>query len=129
MKDTDFSDESTTQALWGDLPTENLDETEPEPRKERWKIIFPWLMAFLISVVISASTVLVYDRYFATRIAAVDIKGFIAAQRDLYVQGKISEEQLRQNIEALDKTIENIPVNVVVIMGDAVVRNAKVIKP
>ena len=129
MKDTDSPEESTSQAISDDLPTENLDETEPEPRRGPWKITFPWLMAFLISVVISASTILIYDRYFATRIAAVDIKGFIAAQRDLYVQGKISEEQLRQNIEALDRTIENIPVNVVVIMGDAVVRNAKVIKP
>jgi hypothetical protein len=95
---------------------------------------FPlWLItAFLvlgISLASSAASILVYDRYFATRIVAVDVKGFIAAQRDLFVQGKIDDDQLRRNIESLEKAIENIPSNEVVIMGDAVVRNAKTIRP
>ena len=82
-----------------------------------------------ISLASSAASIVVYDKYFATRIVAVDIKGFIAAQRDLFVQGKIDNDQLRKNIESLEKAIENIPSNEVVIMGDAVVRNAKTIRP
>jgi len=89
-------------------------------------------IAFLvlgISLASSAASIVVYDRYFATRIVAVDVKGFIAAQRDLFVQGKIDDDQLRKNIESLEKAIEGIPSNEVVIMGDAVVRNAKTIRP
>lgn len=88
--------------------------------------------AFLVLGILlasSAASIVVYDRYFATRIVAVDIKGFIATQRDLFVQGKIDDDQLRKNIESLEKAIENIPSNEVVIMGDAVVRNAKTIRP
>ena len=90
------------------------------------------MTAFLvlgISLASSAASIVVYDRYFATRIVAVDIKGFIATQRDLFIQGKIDDDQLRKNIESLEKAIENIPSNEVVIMGDAVVRNAKAIRP
>lgn len=88
--------------------------------------------AFLIlgiSLASSAASIIIYDRYFATRIVAVDVKGFIAEQRDLFVQGKIDDGQLKRNIESLEKAIENIPSNEVVIMGDAVVRNAKTIHP
>jgi len=87
------------------------------------------LLVLGISLASSAASIVVYDRYFATRIVAVDIKGFIAAQRDLFVQGKIDDDQLRKNIESLEKAIEGTPSNEVVIMGDAVVRNAKTIRP
>jgi hypothetical protein len=87
------------------------------------------LLVLGISLASSAAAIVVYDRYFATRIVAVDIKGFIAAQRDLFVQGKIDDDQLRKNIESLEKAIESIPANEVVIMGDAVVRNARIVKP
>ena len=87
------------------------------------------LLVLGISLASSAASIVVYDKYFATRIVAVDIKGFIAAQRDLFVQGKIDNDQLRKNIESLEKAIEGIPSNEVVIMGDAVVRNAKTIRP
>ncbi len=86
-------------------------------------------LVVLISLASSVASVIVYDRYFAQRIVAVDIKGFIALQRDLFVQGKIDDDQLKRNIESLERTIEKIPSNEVVIMGDAVVRNAKIIKP
>lgn len=96
-------------------------------------LFFRWwitgLLVLGISLASSAASIVVYDRYFATRIVAVDVKGFIAEQRDLFVQGKIDDEQLRRNIESLEKAIENIPSNEVVIMGDAVVRNAKTIRP
>lgn len=88
-----------------------------------------WLAAILLFCFISALSIVVYDRCFSTRIVSIDIKGFIAAQRDLYVQGKISDEQLKRNIDSLERTLQKIPANVVVIMGDAVVKNAEVIKP
>jgi hypothetical protein len=115
----------------GDSPVVDLEEPKESAKPNR---PFPgWVKAGLLvlglSLVSSAASIAVYDRYFATRIVAVDIKGFIALQRDLFVQGKIDDDQLRRNIESLERTIEEIPSNEVVIMGDAVVRNAKTIKP
>ena len=114
---------------------ENADRNA-EAAKEKGKpagLFLRWwitgLLVLGISLMSSAASIVVYDRYFATRIVAVDVKGFIAEQRDLFVQGRIDDEQLRRNIESLEKAIENIPSNEVVIMGDAVVRNAKTIRP
>ncbi len=124
------SEEVTPLPAGTEEPLGRIREKEKtKPERGRRKCFFCWLMAILVSLGISSLSILVYDRYFATRIVAVDIKGFIAAQRDLYVQGKTDDAQLRQNIETLERMIQNTPENVVVIMGDAVVRNAKVIKP
>jgi len=114
----------------GEIPVKT-GKTKQEGKPGR--ALLRWLVAtFLvlgISLASSAASILVYDRYFATRIVAVDVKGFIAEQRDLFVQGKIDDGQLKRNIESLEKAIESIPSNEVVIMGDAVVRNAKTIHP
>ena len=100
---------------------------KPAGLSPRWWIT--GLLVLGVSLASSAASMIVYDRYFATRIVAVDIKGFIAEQRDLFVRGEIDDGQLKRNIESLEKAIENIPSNEVVIMGDAVVRNAKTIRP
>lgn len=131
MKDNVTEEETLLQAGSEDPPGEGADrKTEDvDTKKRREKILFRWLSVVLVSLVISVASILVYDRYFATRIVAVDIKGFIATQRDLFVQGKIDDAQLRENIESLEGAIGNVPANEVVIMGDAVVRNARIVKP
>lgn len=105
---------------------EQQDKTGRRPRPG--KLILLGVILF-ISVLTSILSVFVYDRYFAQKIVAVDIKGYIAEQRDLYVAGKINDEQLKQNIDRLEKVLADIPKNKVVIMGDAVIRNAEIVKP
>lgn len=105
-----------------------ITEAEKEVPSGRGKN-FGWLLTVVISLLIAAASIFVYDRFFVQRIVAVDIKGYIAEQRDLYVAGKINEEQLRQNIDRLEKIVSQIPKNRVAIMGDAVIRNAEVIAP
>ena len=82
-------------------------------------------VSLLISVLMSAGSVFVYDRYFAQKIIAVDVKGYIVRQRDLYLQGKLTDEQFRANIDKLEAAVKNIPKNRVAIMGDAVIKNAE----
>lgn len=129
----DIAEEGMTESIAGqtrEIPA-NDRKTKQKDKPER-ALPRRLVTAFLvlgISLASSAASIVVYDRYFATRIVAVDIKGFIATQRDLFIQGKIDDDQLRKNIESLEKAIENIPSNEVVIMGDAVVRNAKAIRP
>jgi len=129
----DTAEEGVTESItgqMGEIPA-NDRKTKQKDKPERAlpRRLVTVLLVLGISLASSAASIVIYDRYFATRIVAVDIKGFIAAQRDLFVQGKIDDDQLRKNIESLEKAIEGIPSNEVVIMGDAVVRNAKTIRP
>ena len=45
-------------------------------------------------------------------------------QRDLYLEGKLTDEQFRANIDKLEAAVKSIPKNRVAIMGDAVIKNA-----
>jgi hypothetical protein len=83
-----------------------------------------------VSAAVSAATIAAYDHWFAQKIVALDVKGYIARQRDLFVSGKINEEQLKQNFDRLELAREKVPANRVIIMGDVLVRkNVEVIEP
>ncbi len=85
-------------------------------------------ISLLASMLVSASSVYVYDRFYAQKIVAVDIKGYIATQRDLYLSGKETGKEFRANIDKLAAAVKGIPKNRVAIMGDAVIKNAKIEK-
>ncbi len=103
-----------------------------EPAEKAEKKSPGWLavaaLCLLISMVVSAGSVYVYDHYFAQKIVSVDIKGYIAKQRDLYLSGKETGKQFRANIDKLAAAVKGIPQNRVAIMGDAVIRNAEIEK-
>ncbi len=82
-----------------------------------------------LSLVLSLGTLYIYDRWYAQKIVAVDIKGYIAQQRDDYLAGKLNDDELKKSFDHLERIITTIPRNRVVIMGDAVVRNAETLKP
>ncbi len=83
----------------------------------------------VVSLGASLATVAGYDHWYAQKIVAVDIKGYIAQQRDNYLAGKLSDEELRKSFDRLEAAITSIPKNRVIIMGDAVVRNAETVRP
>lgn len=82
-----------------------------------------------VSLVASLATVAGYDHWYAQKVVAVDIKGYIAQQRDNYLAGKLNDDELRKSFDRLEAVITAIPKNRVIIMGDAVVRNAETVKP
>lgn len=83
----------------------------------------------VVSLGASLATIAAYDRWYAQKVVAVDIKGYIAQQRDNYLAGKLNDEELRKSFDRLEAVITAIPKNRVIIMGDAVVRNAETVKP
>ena len=85
-------------------------------------------ISLLVSMLVSVGSVYVYDRFYAQKIIAVDIKGFIATQRDLYLSGKETGKEFRANIDKLAMAVKGIPKNRVAIMEDAVIRNAEIEK-
>jgi hypothetical protein len=121
--------------LYGETEPEEYRPLEPHPpaaasapAKRSDGLIL--VNSVLISVVIMIGTLAVYDRYCAQKIVALDVKGYIAEQRDLYLNGKINEEQLKENFDRLEKAKERVPKNRVIILGDVLVRkNVEEIKP
>ncbi len=98
----------------------------PAPRSNGWTLV----NSVLISVVIMIGILAVYDRYWAQKIVALDVKGYIAEQRDLFLSGKINEEQLKEHFDRLEKANERVLKNRVIILGDVLVRkNVEEIKP
>ena len=89
------------------------------------------MIALYVAISIGASIAAVagYDHWFAQKVVAIDIKGYIAKQRDSYLAGSINDEQLRKSFDRLESVINTIPKNRVIIMGDAVVRNAETVTP
>lgn len=86
----------------------------------------------LVSATSSVVSIAVYDRWFAQKIVAVDIKGYIDETRELYLAKKIGIDEAIARINKLDSIEEftkSAPKNTVVLMGDAVVRNAPIFQP
>ena len=86
-------------------------------------------ISLLIALITSFASLYSYDRWFALKIVAVDIRGYIAQQRDNYLAGKMTEDELKRSFDRLERVVIAIPKNKVVIMGDAAVRNIETIKP
>jgi hypothetical protein len=74
----------------------------------------------LVSFLVSVGVVYIYDRYYAQKIVAFDLKGYVIGLRDMYLAGKINDEGLRQAIEAAYVAVRNQAKNKVVIMGDVI---------
>jgi hypothetical protein len=84
-----------------------------------------WPAVVIISLLMSVLSVFLYDKFFAQKIIAVDMKGYIARQRDLYMEGKLTDEQFRAGVDRLEEAVKSIPENRVAIMADVVLKNAE----
>jgi len=88
------------------------------------------VLSVLLSVSSMVGVLVCYDTYFAQKIVALDVKGYIAEQRDLYLTGKINDAQLKESFDRLEMVKERVPKNRVIILGDVLVRkNVEEIKP
>jgi len=116
----------------------DLVQGEPAPEKgssspqvqEPVRVVFKcFVISFMVSILATAGGVFTYDQYFAQKVVAVDLKGFLQQQKDEYLEGKITEDDVDQRMDELEKFVDQIPKNRSVILGDVVVRNIKVLKP
>jgi hypothetical protein len=78
---------------------------------------------------ISFGSVYLYDRFFAQKVVAVDLQGFLEKQKGLYLRGDIDDLELRRRMERLEQLVESVPQRYAVVLGDVVVRNVEVIEP
>ena len=125
------ADFERARALWRRNTASDEQPKEPPRELPKQQSIFVsvLMLCLMVSIGASLATVAGYDRWFAQKVVAVDIKGYIAEQRDNYLAGKLNDDELKRRFDRLEAVITALPKNRVVIMGDAVVRNAETIKP
>lgn len=87
------------------------------------------ILCVLVSVASSVASLAAYDSWYAQKLVAVDIKGYISEQRDKYIAGKLTDDELKRSFDKLEQVVTAIPKNKAVLMGDLVVRNVEVVKP
>lgn len=101
--------------------------TEPfVPKKEPKQISFlkTVALALCLSAVSSVGSVTIYDAFFAQKIAVLDMQGFLADQKKLLADGKITSAELIQSLDRVEVAIDKAPKNTMVILKDVVLRNA-----
>ena len=86
------------------------------------------IATILISLLISLSCVAAYHHYFAPQIVAIDIRGYVKDQRDMFLAGKIDKAELKKSFDKLETVVTGLPKNNVVLSRDAVIRNVKEIE-
>lgn len=102
----------------------------PKDRNKGFGLSSFFIIIVIINLVVTSGLIYLYDRFMAPKIVAVDIKGFIEKQRNLYIANKINDEQLKANLDAMEKKIKAMPKNTIIITADVMVgENAKVIEP
>ena len=83
------------------------------------------ILLLIVNIIISIITVSLYDSYFARRIAFVDIRGYMLDRKQLFLAGSITEKQFTESVDKIEKALLKTDKRTVVLLGDAVVRNAE----
>jgi hypothetical protein len=57
----------------------------------------------------------------------IDIKGFLEKQKAGMVEGKITEDQFKANMDRLENTVNELGKTKVILMSDVILRGAEVV--
>ncbi len=110
-----------------DVPGESKAGQGKSLRGPGWFAVF--VLCLIVSVASASASLYVYDRYYAQKFVAVDIKGYMADLRDQYVAHKMTDEEVKQAIGKLGTALDRIPKNKAIVMADSVIKNVEVVKP
>ena len=99
---------------------------QPLTKEFSWRTV---LWPVLVSLLVSSGSLYAYDTFWAQKVVAVDLQGFLTEQRDLFLAGKIDDEELQRRMDSLEQLVDGIPRRYAVILGDVVVRNIEVLAP
>lgn len=83
------------------------------------------ILLLIMNTVVSAVSVYIYDRYFAQKVAVIDIRSYMMDRKNMFLTGKISEKQFAESVDNIEKALQKTNKRTVVLLGDAVVRNAE----
>jgi hypothetical protein len=109
---------------------EDSPEYKATPKSKKWRFL---LLMVLVNVLVSTGSVYVYDRYFAVHVVAFDITGYVMNQKKAFFKKEITEDELYKSLDRVDfllnSYVEKRGKNTLILNGNAVIKNAKFIKP
>lgn len=83
------------------------------------------ILLLIMNTVVSAVSVYIYDRYCAQKVVVIDIRSYMMDRKNMFLTGKISEKQFTESVDNIENTLQKTNKRTVVLLGDAVVRNAE----
>jgi len=83
------------------------------------------ILLLIMNTVVTAVSVYIYDRYFAQKVVVIDIRSYMLDRKNMFLTGKISEKQFTESVDNIENTLQKTNKRTVVLLGDAVVRNAE----
>ena len=84
-----------------------------------------YLEVLLIALVVAGITLFAYDRWFAPRVVAFDLKGYLRTQQALLASGEITEAQWQQGLDRLEQVFRAQPPNRTILLKEAVLKNGR----
>lgn len=115
-----------------------LKEKQPKSRKEGRKENrgenkgVSLFTVFVVSILSSVLSVIVYHYFFAVKIAVIDLSGYLLALKNLYVSQKISDEELKARVDAFVNVIKQNEGKYIILNAESVLgknRNLVVLQP
>ena len=91
------------------------------------------LIIVALNLIITMASLYIYHCYVLKparnnqNIVGVDIKAFLENQKKGMVEGKITEEQFKANMDKLEATVNDLGKTKVVLMGDVILRGAQIV--
>lgn len=79
------------------------------------------LMLVVLCVCISAGSIAVYDRYFATKVVAFRLGAFKEKIKEDFISGQLTEQQLDAELKRFEEMMLAQPKNTVVLVSNAFV--------
>ena len=108
-----------------DMTKMNIEKGQ-KPMREKSKLtVGAVILLLIVNIIVSIITVSLYDRYFARRVAFIDIRGYMLDRKQLFLAGSITEKQFTESVDKIEKALLKTDKRTVVLLGDAVVRNAE----
>ena len=84
-----------------------------------------YLEVLLIALVVAGTALFCYDRWFASRVVAFDLKGYLRAQQALLAAGEITEAQWRQRLDRMEQVFMKQPHNRTILLKEVVLKNGR----
>ena len=84
-----------------------------------------YLEVVLIALVVAGVSLFAYDRWFAPRVVAFDLKGYLRTQKALLANGEITEAQWQQGLDRLEQVFREQPPNRTILLKEVVLKNGR----
>jgi hypothetical protein len=113
--------------------TEKQKDNKPETGKSEKKFTYV-IITILLNIIITITSIYIYHNHILKpaqnnqNIVGVDVKGFLEKQKIGMVNGKISEEQFKANMDKLEVLVNDLGKRKVVLMSDVILRGAEIVE-